>query len=290
VLREWVDKLRIPLLLAPALSIILVLFMGGLILGLFQSFGYSPWLGDYKLSFDAYTNIFQDEGFLRSLVLTCWIGFTSTILAMVLALLISLVLRQDFPGKRFVMFVFQLNVPIPHIVGAIGILFLISQSGLLARFSHQVGLISQSSEFPTLVYDKYAIGIIIEYLWKSIPFTGVILLAVLQSIGEDYEDVACSLGANWWQRLWYVIIPLVMPGLLRSSILVFAFTFGAFEIPFLLGQRYPSALPVLAYRSYHDVDLNARPEAMAMSIIIAALIMILVLAYMRLTETYVRSD
>ena len=87
-----------------------------------------------------------------------------------------------------------------------------------------------------------------------------------------------------------MIVPLVMPGLLRASILVFAFTFGAFEIPFLLGQRYPSALPVLAYRSYHDVDLNARPEAMAMSMIIAALIMILILIYMKLTETIVRSD
>jgi putative spermidine/putrescine transport system permease protein len=118
----------------------------------------------------------------------------------------------------------------------------------------------------------------------------VILLAVLQSVGEDYENVACSLGANRWQRLWYVIIPLIMPGLLRGSVLVFAFTFGAFEIPFLLGQRYPSALPVLAYRSYHDVDLNARGEAMAMSMIIAALITVLILAYMKLTEAYVRSD
>jgi putative spermidine/putrescine transport system permease protein len=179
---------------------------------------------------------------------------------------------------------------LPHIVGAIGILFLFSQSGMIARIAHMGGLISKSSEFPAMVWDKYAIGIIIEYLWKTVPFTGVILLAVLQSVGEDYEDVARSLGANRWQRLWNVIIPLVMPGLLRASILVFAFTFGAFEIPFLLGQRYPSALPVLAYRSYHDVDLNARPEAMAMMMVIAALIMILILIYMKLTETYVRSD
>ena len=81
-----------------------------------------------------------------------------------------------------------------------------------------------------------------------------------------------------------------MPGVLRSSILVFAFTFGAFEIPFLLGQRYPSALPVLAYRSYHDVDLNQRPEAMAMSMIVALFITILILIYMRVSETVIRSD
>jgi putative spermidine/putrescine transport system permease protein len=270
--------------------VIVVLFMGGLVMGLLQSFGYMPWIGKTTFTLEAYVNIFSDKGFLRSLTLTCWIGFASTILAMVFALISALALRQEFPGKRSVMFVFQLNVPIPHIVGAIGILFLFSQSGLIARIAHLGGLISTSSEFPAMVYDKYAIGIILEYLWKAVPFTGVILLAVLQSVGEDYEDVACALGANRWQRLWYVIIPLVMPGLLRASILVFAFTFGAFEIPFLLGQRYPSALPVLAYRSYHDVDLNARSEAMAMSMIIAALIMVLILAYMKLTEVYVRSE
>jgi putative spermidine/putrescine transport system permease protein len=287
---DWRERLRIPILLAPAMVIIIVLFMGGLVMGLLQSLGYLPWAENYRWSFDAYVKIFNDKGFLRSLALTFWIGFASTILSMILAMVCALVLRRDFPGKRFVMFIFQLNVPLPHIVGAIGVLFLFSQSGMLARVAHAIGLITESSQFPALVYDKYAIGIILEYLWKAVPFTGVIVLAVLQSVGEDYENVAQSLGANRWQRLWNVIVPLATPGLLRASVLVFAFTFGAFEVPYLLGQRFPSALPVLAYRSYHDVDLNVRPEAMAMSMIIAVLIIVLIMIYMRLSEMYVRSD
>jgi len=287
---DWRERLRIPILLAPAMGIIIVLFMGGLVMGLLQSLGYLPWAENYRWSFDAYVKIFNDKGFLRSLALTFWIGFASTILSMILAMVCALVLRRDFPGKRFVMFIFQLNVPLPHIVGAIGVLFLFSQSGMLARVAHAIGLITESSQFPALVYDKYAIGIILEYLWKAVPFTGVIVLAVLQSVGEDYENVAQSLGANRWQRLWNVIVPLATPGLLRASVLVFAFTFGAFEVPYLLGQRFPSALPVLAYRSYHDVDLNVRPEAMAMSMIIAVLIIVLIMIYMRLSEMYVRSD
>ena len=287
---DWRERLRIPILLAPAMVIVVFLFMGGLVMGLLQSLGYLPWAENYRWSFDAYVKIFNDKGFLRSLALTFWIGFASTILSMILAMVCALVLRRDFPGKRFVMFIFQLNVPLPHIVGAIGVLFLFSQSGMLARVAHAIGLITESSQFPALVYDKYAIGIMLEYLWKAVPFTGVIVLAVLQSVGEDYENVAQSLGANRWQRLWNVIVPLATPGLLRASVLVFAFTFGAFEVPYLLGQRFPSALPVLAYRSYHDVDLNVRPEAMAMSMIIAVLIIVLIMIYMRLSEMYVRSD
>ena len=82
----------------------------------------------------------------------------------------------------------------------------------------------------------------------------------------------------------FVILPLIRPAVLSASTLVFAFTFGAFEVPLLLGQRFPSALPVLAYRNYTDVDLNARPEAMAMSIVIAAISAGLIFIYMRLTR------
>jgi ABC-type spermidine/putrescine transport system permease subunit II len=46
---------------------------------------------------------------------------------------------------------------------------------------------------------------------------------------------------------------------------------------------------VLAYQSYTNVDLQARPEAMAMSMIIAALSAIMVIAYMNLTRRYVRA-
>lgn len=290
MLADLRDRLRVPMMLAPALTVVIVLFMGGLIMGLMQSFGYMPIIGKTDLNLNAYVNIFTDESFLRSLALTCWIGFTSSIVSTMLAIITALVLRQNLWGKRLATFIFQLNVPVPHIVGAIGIIFLFSQSGLLSRVTYLFGLTQVPADFPAMVYDKWAIGIILEYLWKTTAFTGVILLAVLQSIGEDYEDVARTLGANAWQRLRYVIIPLIMPGILRSSILVFAFTFGAFEIPFLLGQRFPRALPVLSFEYYHDVDLGFRQEAMATSMIIAGLITVLILIYMKLTETYVRSE
>lgn len=284
----WWERVRVWVMLAPALGVIILLFLGGLVLGGMQSLGYMPIIGRNEISLQAYRNIFSDPDFLRSLVLTAWIGFASTGISTVLAVICALVLRQSFKGKRWITFIFQLNIPIPHIVGAVGILFLFSQSGFLARLAYLANLIEAPADFPALVYDRYAIGIILEYIWKTTCFTGIIILAVLQSVGEDYENVARSLGANRWQRFRYVTLPLIMPGILSSSVLVFAFTFGAFEIPFLLGQRYPSALPVLAYRSYVDVDLNARPEAMAMSVIIAVLITLLIFAYMRVVRAYLR--
>ena len=158
-------------------------------------------------------------------------------------------------------------------------MLLLAQSGLLARIAYLMRLITEPAQFPALIFDPLGLGIIFEYLWKSVPFTGIIMLAVLQSVGEDYENVARNLGATRWQRFRYVLWPLLLPGMVRASTLVFAFAFGSFQVPYLLGQTFPPTLPVLAYRNYIDVDLNARPQAMALSVIIGALIVSLVAVY-----------
>ena len=80
-----------------------------------------------------------------------------------------------------------------------------------------------------------------------------------------------------------------MPGVVSASVIVFAFTFGAFEIPWLLGATFPKALPVLAFESYTDVDLAARPQAMAMAMVIAVMSSIMIFAYMKLSRRYIRN-
>ena len=273
---------RLILMLAPALAVVVLLFGGGLALAVAQSLGYLPAIGRTELTLEAYRQIFSRVDFQRSLLLTLWIALASTAVSTLLAILSALALRRAFRGQRLVTFIFQLNIPIPHLVGALGILFLFAQSGFLARLAYLVGLINAPADFPVLVNDPYGLGIILEYVWKTTCFTGLIVLAVLQSAGEELEDAARNLGANRWQRLRFVILPLIRPAVLSASVLVFAFTFGAFEVPLLLGQRFPSALPVLAYRNYTDVDLNARPEAMAMSVIIAVISAALIFTYTRL--------
>ena len=282
------QRLSISLLLTPALAVIVLLFLGGLASGFLRSLNYFPLIGLNDFNLDAYIAIFTDNGFIQSLVLTFHIAFTSTLIASVLAVASALLLRPAFRGKRIVHFFFSLNLTIPHLVGAIGVLYLFQNSGLVSRILTGMDIISKPADFPAMVFDPWAIGIIIQYVWKEIPFIGVIVLAILLSVGEDYESVARSLGANRWQAFRQVTLPLIMPGVVSASVIVFAFTFGAFEIPYLLGRTFPAALPVLAYQSYTDVDLAARPQAMAMAMVIAFISTLLIMAYMKLSRVYIR--
>ena len=282
------QRLSIGLLLTPAIAVIVLLFLGGLASGFLRSLNYFPLIGLNDFNLDAYFAIFTDNGFIQSLILTFHIAFTSTLIASILAVASALLLRPAFRGKRIVHFFFSLNLTIPHLVGAIGVLYLFQNSGLVSRILTGMDIISKPADFPAMVFDPWAIGIIIQYVWKEIPFIGVIVLAILLSVGEDYESVARSLGANRWQAFRQVTLPLIMPGVVSASVIVFAFTFGAFEIPYLLGRTFPAALPVLAYQSYTDVDLAARPQAMAMAMVIAFISTLLIMAYMKLSRVYIR--
>ena len=293
ILTFW-DRWRIPIMLAPTLAVIVFLFLGGLAYGALVSLGWQPIIGRTEISLQAYHSIMFSEQyanvFWQGLALTIWVSVGSTFISAMLALATALLLRRSFVGKRLATFLYQLNLPVPHVVAAIGILFLFSQSGLLFRTGAQLGLFEFPRDFPVLVKDRFGIGMMLSFIWKEVPFIGVIVLAVLQSLGVDYEDLARSLGANRWQRFLYVILPLVMPGLLSGSILVFAFTFGSYEVPAILGVRFPRMLTVTAVRFFQNPDLNARTEGMAISVIISIIVFFLVLGYMWLSRRTVRQD
>ena len=283
------DRTKIFLLLAPALTIIILLFLGGLISGFMRSLNYMPIIGLTEPNLNSYISVFKSIEFYYSFILSFYIAFTSTLISLILAIGAVLLLRRNFIGKSLINFLFQINLTVPHLIGAIGILYLFSQSGGFARLAFQWGIITRPSEFPELVFDPYAIGIILQYVWKETPFIGVIILANINSLIEDYESVARSLGASKWQSFRYVFLPFIFPSALFASVIVFAFTFGAFEIPLMLGANYPSALPVLAYRKYTDVDLGAMPDAMAIAITIAIFSSLIIFLYIKFARKKIRN-
>lgn len=270
---------KIALLLAPALTVIGVLFFGGLAVGLLRSFNYMPIIGLKDPNLNAYRSLLSSPDLYRSFALTLYIAATSTVIATALAVATALLLRRNFHGRAVASFLVQLNLTIPHLVGAIGIFYLFSQSGSFARLAHEFALISKPADFPALIFDPYAIGIIVTYIWKEVPFITVITLATLQTLGDDHESVARALGATRWQAFRHVVLPQIMPGVLAASATVFAFTFGAYEIPALLGASHPQTLPVMAYRSFTNTDLAARPQAMALALMIAVVSAVMIAAY-----------
>ena len=259
-------------LLGPALTLVLLLFGGGLILGLFQALGYSAGGGLKSITFDHFQTIFADPDFGGSITLTLYISVTSTLLAALISIALALAIIRWAPKSRIINFILGIPLTAPHLVIAISILLLLSPAGIFSRLLSFFGLLSSSSAFPLLVNDDYSVGIIVVYVWKEIPFITFMLLSVLTNLGPELNDAGATLKASRLQRFRYITLPIIGPSFGAACLIVFAFTFGAFEVPFLLGKTYPISLPVWAYKNYSDIDLLARPQGIAIGLIIAAII------------------
>ncbi len=271
-------------LVAPALVVVVVLFGGGLVLGLIQSLGHLPAAGMQSLSFKHFASVLGDPDFLQSLMLTLYVALTSTVIAAAISIVMAIFLLSLSEKSRMVHFIFQIPLTVPHLVIAVAMVFMLTPTGILSRLVIKLGLIDSSSAFPLLVNDSWGIGIILTYVWKEIPFITLMILSVLRRTGVELLEVGRTLKAGRWQRFRYITLPTISPSLGAACLIVFAYTFGTFEVPFLMGQTYPMMLPVWAYKNYSDVDLLARPEGIATGLIIAGIIVVAIVFSQLLTQ------
>jgi putative spermidine/putrescine transport system permease protein len=272
--KERAASSRLLLLLGPAVLLVTILFGGGLILGLLQALGHQPGSGFDGLTLHHFKSLTTDPDFGKSLRLTFYLSLTSTCIAGTISICLALLLRNLSGKNRFLHFLIQLPLTVPHLAVSVAILLLLAPTGLIARLCELTGVTYFYSSFPLLVNDPGGIGIITVYVWKEIPFITLMLLAVLKNMGPELGEAGATLGAGQWKRFKYITLPTLLPSLSGGCLIVFAYTFGAFEVPYLLGQTHPVPLSVWAYKNYSDIDLLLRPEGIALGLIITALVTI----------------
>jgi putative spermidine/putrescine transport system permease protein len=284
--KNRVRERKVIWLVLPTVLVLTILFVGGFVFGILQSVGFFSVIadGDQKISFDAYLAAFQNETVRAGIILTFRVAILSTVLSTVIALAISLMISRTKRFQSTLIAIAQFNIPIPHVVAATGILLTFSQSGIVSRLTNHFGITDGSSDFPIITNDPFGYGIIMSYLWKEIPFLCVLILSALRGPVTNLDETAKTLGASYSFRLRKVILPYIFPSILSGTIIVFAFSFGSYEVPYLLGEPYPSTVSVVAYQLYTNRDLANRPTAMALATITSVVIGLLVYAYMKLTQ------
>lgn len=287
--RKWTKRKserRATWLILPTLIVLTLLFFGGFLFGILQSFGYFSVIDNasQKISLDAYRVAFSSDVVRSGIILTFRVALLATILSTIIALAISLMISRTKRFQSVLIAITQFNIPIPHVVAATGILLTFSQSGIISRIVHKLGFIDSSSEFPIITNDPFGYAIILSYLWKEIPFLCVLILSALRGPVTQLDETARTLGANYLYRLRKITLPYIFPSILSGTIIVFAFSFGSYEVPFILGEPYPSTVSVVAYQFYTNRDLAYRPVAMALATITSVVIGVLVYFYMKITQ------
>jgi len=184
---------------------------------------------------DWYKVIFSNPNYQPSLILSLFVASSATLLNIVLTVPAAYAVNR-LRGKLAIFLedtfkILPLIFP-PLIVGL----------GLLQAFTS-----------PPLAISGTTIAVIIAHTLLGLPFMFRNVYASLKTIDErTLSEAASSLGANLWQRMRYVIIPNIIPGILSGSLLVFAISFGEFEVTSMVAGFSSQTLPLILFQEMRN--------------------------------------
>lgn len=180
------------------------------------------------------------------LVVTFKIAFAVVIISVAVGVPAAYALaRRNFAGKSIIIALFILPLLVPPITFGVP----------LATVLYKVG-------FAGTMW-----GVIIANLVPTVPFVIVLMIPFVEQIDPKVEAAARVFGARTPQLFFYVLVPLLMPGILAASLLAMMRTVSMFELTFLTAGATSQTLVVSLYYSVFAAGVRAGQSIDAMAVI-----------------------
>jgi multiple sugar transport system permease protein len=209
-----------------------------------------------------YSDIFKAGIFTSALRNSIGIGLISTLLAVMIASAAAYAIaRLDFPGKQVLL----------AIVLGVALFPQISLVGPLYNLWRQIGL-----------YDTWP-GLIIPYMTFALPLSIFVLSSFFREIPWELEQAAQVDGATPFQAFRKVIVPLAMPGIVTTFIIVFIICWNDFVFAISLTSTTAAETVPPAISSFPGVSQFSVPygDIAAAAVVVTVPVMVLVLVFQR---------
>lgn len=201
-----------------------------------------------------------------SLGLSLFVALAVVTLTAAIALPLSLTFRKRLQ-RGYLAYALTLPLAIPGTVAGLLSMQLLGGAGLLSRISFHLGLSGGVADFPPLIQDSWAIGIVMTHVFLAVPFF-VFLFAEIHAIERvgPLRELAAMLGASPFQSLRRVALPILLRRAQPTLALLFVVVLASFEIPLMLGRPSPQMASVLIWRKYALFDVSQKPEAYVLAL------------------------
>ncbi len=227
-----------PLLLAPAVVFILLLVGVPLVLAIYLSLSNAT-TGSPTLTYVGLTNFVravQSPIFRSALSNTFIVTVISQVVVIVLGNALALALQQRFPARSVVRFLILLPWATPISLGAIAWKWMFDSLYSVVNWMLRAVHILGPTSFPQwLGVPKLALAaVIIVHVWRTLPFSAVVILAGLTSIPQEILDAAAVDGAGFVPRLFHILLPMLLPILSVAVLFGTVFTFTDMGVVYIL--------------------------------------------------------
>jgi multiple sugar transport system permease protein len=232
-----------------------------------------------------YIAVLENPQLQNALIHSLIFTFFSILFQFTIGLGLAILLNKSFPLNNVMRGVLLSGWQVPSVVTGTVFLWL---------FNLDYGLVNFLLTSLKLVHEPIAwffqpntamVAVIIANIWLGIPFNVILLSAGLAGLPEDVYEAATVDGANGWQKVFYITLPLLKSTILAVLMLGFIYTLRVFDIIWIMTKGGPGTatevLPTLAYR-LSFINFNFGQSA-AVSVIILAILLIAAVLYLKFT-------
>lgn len=153
--------------------------------------------------------------------------------------------RRNFPGKQIVLLLLLLPLLVPPVTFGIPLATVLYKSGLGGTMA----------------------GVILANLVPTVPFVILVMIPFIEQIDPRVEAAARVFGAGTFRMFIHVLLPLLLPGVLASLLLVLVRTIAMFELTFLTAGPTSQTLVVALYYAVFAAGVRAVQSIDAMAVV-----------------------
>ena len=210
---------------------------------------------------EGWVKAFSTPGIIKAITNTFTLAITRQAIALFVGAFFAwLIARTDLPMKGLLEFFFWLSFFLPALPETMGwILLLDPKYGLLNQGLIGLGVVNQS------LFNIYSFwGIVWAHMGGTVSVKVMLLAPAFRNLDAALEESSRISGASGWHTFFHIIIPVMMPAILVTTILGIIRSLEAFEIELLLGT--PIGLQVYSTKIHELVTWEPPQFAPAMAL------------------------
>ncbi|MBN2303884.1 MAG: sugar ABC transporter permease [Anaerolineae bacterium] len=243
--------------------------------------------GAKEWTLDYIKRMVNDRRFTESLRTTVLLMVLILPVQFTLAIIMALVLQSRLKGNTIFLYIFSIPLGVSDLAAGLVWFSIFTQRGFLNSFLERLGLIDKPYIFISNENKQYIIlAIVLAEVWRATSIVMVIVVSGLQAIPGELIEAGQLFGANLWQRLRHIILPLLMPSLQVALILRTILAFQVFAVVVAIsGGEVVTVLANETYRWYEVGTYNNPNVAAAYAGFIMLISLGVAVFYLRAVRT-----
>ena len=211
-----------------------------------------------KIGFKEFIDIVTARDVMSAYKVSFSCSFIAAFINGIFGIILAWVLvKYDFPGKRFLDGLIELPFALPTAVAGITLTYLYSDKGFIGKLFDGIGI--------KIAYTK--VGITIAMIFIGIPFVVRTIQPILKKMDKQYEEASYMLGASKRRTFFKVILPEIFPAALTGFGLAFARGLGEYGSVVFIAGNIPYKTQIVPLLIMNKLEQFNYPAATALALV-----------------------